>query len=82
MKVWKHFSNSVVNILGLVDDIVGTEGLRKTSTTTFAIVNESLDQSLIMNRVEAKKELADFLIEFNASVDQDGNVEFLDVKKK
>lgn len=81
MKVWSHFSNTVVNLLGWVDDLVGMNGLRHTTNSTLAIVNESLDQSLVMNRVEAKKELADFLIQHNATVDEAGNVEFIEPKK-
>jgi hypothetical protein len=78
MKIWKHLSNSIVNILGLVDDTVGEHGLRTTTKTTFAIVNESLEQSLQMNRVEAKQEMIDFLTERNASIDSNGVITYHD----
>jgi len=78
MKIWKHLSNSVVNILGLVDDIVGVPGLRTAIPTTFAIVNESLEQSLLMNRVESKQEMIDFLKEHNASIDKNGVITYHD----
>jgi hypothetical protein len=78
MKIWKHLSNSVVNILGLIDDIVGQPGLRTAIPTTFSIVNESLKQSLMMNRVESKQEMIDFLKEHNASIDQDGVITYHD----
>lgn len=81
MKIWKHLSNSIVNLLGLVDDIVGQPGLRTAIPTTFAIVNESLEQSLMMNRVESKQEMIDFLKEHNASIDENGVITYHDTKK-
>jgi len=74
MKIWKHLSNSIVNVLGLVDELTGEQGLRKSTRQTMSIINESLEQSLVMNRVEAKQELADFLIEHNVCIDDNGNI--------
>ena len=82
MKIWKHLSNSIVNLLGLIDDIIGQPGLRTAVPTTFAIVNESLKQSLVMNRVESKQELIDFLKEHNASVDSNGVITYHDTQPK
>lgn len=81
MKIWKHLSNTIVNALGLVDDIVGVPGLRTAIPTTFAIVNESLEQSLLMNRVESKQEMIDFLKDHNASIDSNGVITYHDNPK-
>ena len=76
MKIWKSISNTISNVLGLVDDLVGEQGLRTTQATSFAIVNESLEQSLIMNRITSKLELDETLQECNASIDAEGVITY------
>lgn len=67
MKLWSYIINIVGNLAKVANemsdlavDIVGDKGLRTTVNTSFEIVNESLDRSKKMSRIEGLMELKEF----------------------
>jgi hypothetical protein len=68
MKIFKAITNSVSNLLQLVDFALGDEGLKKTVKESFDIINSSLESSAKMTKMEAKAEFEEFEREFKVLV--------------
>jgi len=75
MKVFKAISNTVANIAYFIEgvtnlgnELVGDTGLKATTNLSMTLINESLDQSVKMSRIEARQEMAAFLEEHSEFV--------------
>ena len=70
MKIMKAVSNTfanfayfIENLTNLGNELVGESGLKTTTNLSMTLINEGLEQSVQMSRIEAKEEMARFLEE-------------------
>lgn len=70
MKVFKAVSNTIgnvayfiENVTNLGNELVGDNGLKSTTNLSMTLINESLEQSVQMSRIEAREEMAQFLLD-------------------